>query len=108
MCFFFCFLREDSLPLASEPRGEPGRLRYEPEEVRERGSGRREGVLEPEVGGFLGFSDLSFSFLGVFSGVDVEEAAAAALFFSSSLRRSVSVESESLAVEYGLSVESES
>ena len=27
-CFFFCFLREDSLPLASELSGDPDRLRF--------------------------------------------------------------------------------
>ena len=26
-CFFLCFLRDDSVPLASERLGEPGRLR---------------------------------------------------------------------------------
>ena len=63
-CFFFlCCFREDSLPLASERLGEPGRLREEDEAVRRRGSGcllgRPEGVFVPreeepdEGGGFV-------------------------------------------------------
>lgn len=37
-CFFFCFLREDSLPLASELSGDPGRLRFVEEEEGFKGS----------------------------------------------------------------------
>ena len=70
-CFFFlCCLREDSLPLASERLGEPGRLREEDETVRERGSGclpgRLEGVFVPreeepdEGGGFVLSAALDF------------------------------------------------
>lgn len=48
---FFCFLREDSLPLASERLGEPGRLRAWDDDSLS-GSlvlGRFEGVLLPLV-----------------------------------------------------------
>ena len=37
-CFFFCFLRDDSLPLASELRGDPDRLRLVEDEEGFRGS----------------------------------------------------------------------
>lgn len=52
-CFFLCFLREDSLPLASEILGEPGRFRELEETdlwLESRGLlGRFEGVFVPLV-----------------------------------------------------------
>lgn len=92
-CFFFCFLRVDSLPLASDWRGEPGRLRLVVDKEVLRASpcfeGRWEGVLlpfeeVPEEG--LGFA-LSFSGFNLLS---------SAFLRSSSLRRSASVSSELL------------
>ena len=88
-CFFLCFLRVDSLPLASELRGEPGRLRLLEEVECLRGSacleGRLEGVLVPEESFGLCFSCLSGVVL-----------VSSAFLRSSSFRRSVSVESDSL------------
>ena len=88
-----CFFRVDSLPLASEPSGEPGRLRLLVEMECLRGSpcldGRCEGVvvpLEDVPEGTLAFS-LSFSGEDLFS---------SAFFRSSSFWRSVSVLSDSL------------
>ena len=122
---FLCFLREDSVPLASERLGEPGRLRLEDEDAFLSGSrcllGRFEGVLvplddAPEPEGF----DVAFPFsgsegLGFFS---------SSFLRSASFSRSVSVSSDSLyrnvsesirptpssntSSEYGLSAESES
>jgi len=89
--FFFCFLRDDSLPLASELRGEPGRLRLLMDEEFLSGlSFSLEGVLVPLVeasDAFFGLDNFSFS------GVDL---ASSAFFRSSSLRRSVSVSPDSL------------
>lgn len=93
--FFLTFLREDSLPLASERLGEPGRLREEEDEVRLRGPeclfSRLEGVLvpfeeEPEGDFSLGLSPVFFS--------------SASFFSCSSLRRSVSVSDDSLCESY--------
>ena len=96
LCFFFIFLRVDSLPLASELRGEPGRLSLEDGEGL-RGSLCLEALCEgvlfpfedvPEDGfAFEGLSCLSFSGLVLLS---------SAFFRSSSLRSSVSVSSDSL------------
>ena len=51
-CFFFCFFRVDSFPLASDAFGEPTRFRLF-EAIRLEGSGcllaRLEGVLPPFV-----------------------------------------------------------
>ena len=95
--FFLCFFRDDSVPLASERLGEPGRFRLEDEEAFLRGAGcllgRFEGVLvpldeAPEPEGF----EVDFPFsrsegLGFFS---------SSFLRSASLRRSVSVSSDSL------------
>ena len=95
LCFFLCFLRDDSLPLASERLGEPGRLRDEEDTVRLRGSGclpgRAEGVFVPlveEPDGGWGF-DLSVAAAFVSS---------ASFLSCSSLRRSVSESEDSLYV----------
>ena len=95
LCFFLCFLWDDSLPLASERLGEPGRLREEADTVRLRGSGcfpgRDEGVLVPLVeapDGGWGF-DLSAA-VAFFS--------SASFLSCSSLRRSVSVSEDSLCI----------
>jgi len=94
-CFFLCFLREDSVPLASERLGEPGRLR-ELEDDFLRGSeclGRPEGVFVPLEEAPDGTSspsllfDLSLSDETFFS---------SSFFRSSSFSRSVSVSSDSL------------
>ncbi len=86
-----CFLSEDSLPLASELRGDPGRLRLLMDEKVLSGlSCFLEGVLvslleaSDEIFGLDAFS---------FSGVDF---ASSAFLRSSSFRRSVSVSSDSL------------
>lgn len=107
-CFFFCFLREDSLPLASERLGEPERLRMpfvvvEEEEVEDFLLSEREGVLVPFVegmaeGGFVAAVGTSavvvvveeafaFSFSFSFSCAAVSSA----FLRSSSLWRSVSL-----------------
>ena len=87
-CFFFNFLREDSLPLASELSGEPGRLRLLEDAECFRGSecfeGRWEGVFVPPE-----FLTLSLSFSG-------DDLLSSAFLRSSSFRRSVSVDSDSL------------
>ena len=95
-CFFFCFLRVDSLPLASEFRGDPGRfLRLLVEVDCLRGSAclewRPDGVLVPEAP-----EDLDFFFS--FSGVVLLSAflRSSSFLASSSFRRSVSVSSDSL------------
>ena len=93
-CLFLCFLRADSLPLASERLGEPGRLR-EAEEDRWLGSfcfeGRPEGVEVPLVevpeGGW-GSLSLSFSEAVFFS--------SSSFLRCSSFRRSSSESSDSL------------
>ena len=95
-CFFFCFLRADSLPLASESRGDPGRfLRLLEEVERLRGSacfdGRPEGVLVPEAPEDL---DFFFSLSGVF--LFSAFLRSSSFLSSSSFRRSVSVSSVSL------------
>ena len=95
-CFFFCFLRADSLPLASESRGDPGRfLRLLEEDERFRGSacfeGRPEGVLVPEAPEDL---DFFFSLSGVF--LFSAFLRSSSFLSSSSFRRSVSVSSVSL------------
>lgn len=96
-CCFLAFLREDSVPLASERLGEPGRFRLEEEEVFLRGSrcllGRLEGVLVPldEVPEPEGF-DVAFPF----SGSDGLGFFSPSFIRSSSFRRSVSVSSDSL------------
>ena len=94
-CFFLCFLREDSVPLASERFGEPGRLRVLEVDFLSGSEcfGRPEGVVVPLEDAPDGTSplsllcDLSFSDGPFFS---------SSLFRSSSLRRSVSVSSDSL------------
>ena len=106
------FLRAaDSLPEASEARGEPGRFREVEEEVRGRPplglgegclEGRWEGVLVPfeevpERVGSLSLDLVEREDLSLLSGV-VLALSASVLAFSASLRRSVSVESES---DYG-------
>lgn len=88
---FLCFLRVDSLPLASERLGEPGRFNEEEGFVEGRGclEGRPEGVLVPREEapeGFLEGLDFSRS----------EAALDSSLRLSSSLRRSVSESSDSL------------
>lgn len=95
-CFFFCFLREDSLPLASEFRGDPARfLRLFVEVEFLWGSacfeGRPEGVLVPEAPEDLFFF---FSLSGVF--LFSAFLRSSSFFASSSFRRSVSVSSDSL------------
>ena len=95
-CFFFCFLRVDSLPLASEFRGDPARfLRLLVEVDCLRGSacleGRPEGVLVPEAPEDL---DFFFSLSGVF--LFSVFLRSSSFLASSSLRRSVSVSSDSL------------
>ncbi len=95
-CFFFCLLREDSLPLASELRGDPARfLRLLLEAERLRASacfeGRPEGVLVPEAPEDLDFF-FSLSGVALFS-VFLRSSSFLA---SSSFRRSVSVSSDSL------------
>ena len=91
-CFFFNFLRVDSLPLASELSGEPGRLRLLEDAECFRGSecfdGRWEGVFVPleEEPEFLA---LSLSFSG-------DNLLSSAFLRSSSFKRSVSVDSDSL------------
>lgn len=90
-CFFFCFFREDSLPLASECRGEPGRFRLLTDEEFLRGLScfleGASGALEETSDAFFDLDAFSFS------GVDL---ASSAFLRSSSLRRSVSVSSDSL------------
>lgn len=90
-CFFLGFLREDSLPLASERLGEPGRFSEVEDAVRLRGSEclleRLEGVFvpleeEPEGGLSLGLSPVFFS--------------SASFFACSSFSRSASVSDASL------------
>ncbi len=95
-CFFFCFLRLDSLPLASELRGDPARfLRLLLVVDCFMGSacleGRPEGVLVPEAP-----EDLDF-FLSL-SGVFLLSAflRSSSFLSSSSFKRSVSVSSDSL------------
>ena len=95
-CFFFCFLRVDSLPLASEFRGDPARFFKLVVEVEcLRGSpcleGRPEGVLVPEAPEDL---DFFFSLSGVF--LFSAFLRSSSFFSSSSFRRSVSVSSDSL------------
>ena len=95
-CFFFCFLRLDSLPLASEFKGEPD-LFFRLLEVVDcfRGStcleGRPEGVLAPEAPEDL---DFFFSLSGVF--LFSAFLRSSSFLSSSSFRRSVSVSSDSL------------
>ena len=95
-CFFFCFLRLDSLPLASEFKGDPARffkLLLELDCLR--GSacldGRPEGVLVPEAPEDL---DFFFSLSGVF--LFSAFLRSSSFLSSSSFRRSVSVSSDSL------------
>lgn len=95
-CFFFCFLREDSLPLASEFRGDPARFfKLVVEVERLRGSacleGRPDGVLVPEAPEDLDFF-LSLSGVFLFSAF----LRSSSFLSSSSFRRSVSVSSDSL------------
>jgi len=101
-CFFLGFLREDSLPLASERFGEPGRLRELEDAVRLRGSGsllgRFEGVLvpfeeEPELVLSLDLSAALFS--------------SASFLSCSSFRRSASVSDESLYVSMSVCYETD-
>ena len=91
--FFLCFLRDDSLPLASERLGEPGRLRDVEDTVRLRGSGclagRDEGVFvplveEPDGGWALALSDAAAFF------------SSASFLSCSSFKRSVSESDDSL------------
>ena len=93
-CLFLCFLRDDSLPLASERLGEPGRLREDEDEccVWSLGlEGRPEGVEVPLVevpeDGCGGLS-LSFSEVAFFS--------SSSFLRSSSFKRSSSESSDSL------------
>ena len=96
-CFFFCFFRLDSLPLASEFSGDPTRfLRLVLEVDCLRGSAcledRPEGVLAPEAP-----EDLDFFFS--LSGVLLLFSAflrSSSFLSSSSFKRSVSVSSDSL------------
>ena len=92
--FCFRFLREDSLPLASEALGELGRLMLFDEVVRLKGWGcllaRLEGVLLPEEG-LEAFAALDFSRSDV-----VALRCSSSFLRSSSFRRSVSVSSDSL------------
>ena len=95
-CFFFCFLRVDSLPLASEFRGDPVRFFGLLVEVGcLRGStcleGRPEGVLVPDAPEDL---DFFFSLSGVF--LFSAFLRSSSFLSSSSFRRSVSVSSDSL------------
>lgn len=94
-CFFFCFLRLDSLPLASEFRGDPARFfRFVVEVEFLRGScleGRPEGVLVPDAPEDL---DFFFSLSGVF--LFSAFLRSSSFLASSSFRRSVSVSSDSL------------
>ena len=92
-CFFLCFFREDSLPLAEERFGEPGRLSDMLLAAEEVLLGRLVGVLvplvvEPEGGLADAEAVLSLS----------EEAALRSSSFlrSSSLRRSASEPDDSL------------
>ena len=91
---FLCFLREDSLPLASEMLGEPGRVREEGL-VEADGRGclevRFEGVLVPREEA----PDEAFEALG-FSRSEAVVALASSLRRSSALASSVSVSSDSL------------
>ena len=93
-CFFFCFLRVDSLPLVSEARGDPGRLRLVEEEDGLRVSlcleGRWDGVLLPfeEVPEWFLVLVLSFSGLTLLF--------SSAFLRSTSFRRSASVSSDSV------------
>ena len=92
-CCFFFFFRVDSLPLASERLGEPGRLSEPEDAVRSRELacllGRWEGVFvplvdEPEEGGTFAFSAATAFF------------SSASFFVCSSFRRSASESEESL------------
>ena len=91
-CFFFCFFRDDSFPLASDAFGEPARFKVF-EAVRFEGSGcllaRLEGVLLPLTGApAVPCEDLDFFSSAFFS--------SASFLSSSSFRRSVSESSDSL------------
>lgn len=95
-CCCFRFLRErvDSLPLPSDAFGEPGRLRLLDEGMLLRPllaclPGLPEGVFAPE-GGFDALPVFAFS------RSDTSPFLSSSFFFSSSLRRSFSVFSESL------------
>jgi len=93
-CFFFGFLRDDSLPLASELSGEPDRLRFvDDDEGFSRSpffEGRCDDVLVP----FEGLPEVAFNFeLRSFSGVAL---LSSAFLRSSSFSNSVSVLSDSL------------
>lgn len=92
-CCCFRFLRDDSLPLASDMLGEPGRLRLFDEAVLLRDVecllGRPEGVFAPEDG-LEAFAALAFS------RSDDVPLRSSSFFRSSSFRRSVPVSSDSL------------
>lgn len=95
-CFFFCFLRLDSFPLASEFRGDPARFFGFVVEVEFlSGSacleGRPEGVLVPDA-------PEDFDFFFSLSGVFLFSAflRSSSFLASSSFKRSVSVSSDSL------------
>ncbi len=97
-CFFLCFLREDSVPLASERLGEPGRFSALVDAFL-RGSeafGLVEGVLVPFVEAPEGTLLASLDFR-----LSLSEAAFFSPSFlrSSSFRRSVSVSSDSLCLD---------
>lgn len=98
-CFFLCFLREDSVPLASERLGEPGRFRALVDAFL-RGSGAfnlLDGVLVPFVEAPEIILLASFDFR-----LSLSEAAFLSSSFlrSSSFRRSVSVSSDSLCLDH--------
>lgn len=86
---FFCFLRDDSLPLASDRLGDPGRLRASGSPV----FGRFKGVLLP----FVEVPDGGFSVVSPALPLPFSAAAFSSSFLrSSSFKRSASESSESL------------
>jgi len=94
-CFFLCFLRADSVPLASERLGEPGRLRELVVDFLS-GSlclGRPDGVLVPLVEAPDGRSPVSLRWGRSFSAAPFFSSS---FFRSSTFKRSVSVSSDSL------------
>ena len=100
VCSFLCFLRDDSLPLAPERLGEPGRLRLFVEGFLERSEGLLDfgtGVEVPEES----FDVLDFSRSDTVAFFSSSFLRSSSFFRSSSFASSVSVSSDSLYVASG-------
>ena len=108
-CFFLCFLRLDSLPLASELLVELGRLRDVEEVVRWFGSrclpGRLEGVLVPFVEAAGGIEDVGWPPLDLSFSACAVAFFSSSFFCSSSFSRSMSESEDSLCANNQYSLE---